>query len=124
MIRLAVNRKTPVGVLLVLALAGCGGSGGGPAVIPEPPPDDCGPVGVPDGGGCRIIAVEMVERIPTPFVENGQSIGLEVVMFRPLEPGRYPTLVFHHGSTGNGSDPTRFGLTFTSAPVVRHFVER
>jgi len=41
-----------------------------------------------------------------------------------LEDGRYPTVVFHHGSTGNGSDPSRFGLTFTSKSVTRYFVER
>ena len=63
-------------------------------------------------------------RAPTPFTENGQPVSLEVVLFKPLEGGRFPTLVMNHGSTGDGSDPTRFGITFTSKTIARYFVER
>jgi dienelactone hydrolase len=51
-------------------------------------------------------------------------VTLEVVLLKPLTDGRYPTVVFHHGSTGNGSDPSLFGLTFTSKSIARYFVER
>ncbi len=110
--------------MILLVLAACGGSGGGRDKIGEPIGDNCGPTAIPENSGCRTIAVRVDEMMPTAFVEDGQFINLEVVLFKPLEPGRYPTAVFHHGSTGDGSDPSRFGLTFTSTPVVRYFVEQ
>ena len=110
--------------MVLLVLAACGGSGGGRGEIGEPVRDNCGPTAIPENGGCRTIAVQIDERMPTPFAESGQAVELEVVLFRPLDPGRYPTVVFHPGSTGDGSDPLRFGLTFTSAPIVRYFVEQ
>ena len=112
-------------IYVLFVLAACGGSGGGaPATIAEPVGDDCGPTSVLENGTCRTFAVQVDEQAPTPFTENGQPVSLEVVLFRPLTEGRYPTIAFHHGSTGNGSDPSRFGLTFTSKSVVRYFVEK
>lgn len=112
-------------LFLLLILTACGGGGGGgPTPLPEPIGDNCDAASVPENGACRAIAVRMDERAPTPFVENGQQIELEVVLFRPLGNGRYPTVVFHHGSTGNGSDPSLFGLTFTSKSIARYFVQR
>jgi dienelactone hydrolase len=58
------------------------------------------------------------------LLEDGEPVSLEVVLFKPEAQGRFPTVVFNHGSTGNGSDPSLFGLTFTSKAVARHFVER
>ncbi|MFQ5609675.1 MAG: alpha/beta hydrolase family protein [Woeseiaceae bacterium] len=120
------NRPLAVvcGIFMMLVLGACGGgSGGAPAAIPEPIGDTCGPTSVLDNGVCRVFAVRLDERATTPFIENGKPVTLEVVLFRPLAEGRYPTVVFHHGSTGNGSDPTRFGLTFTSKAIARYFVE-
>ena len=114
-------------IFLLLVLTACGGGGGGGgsrATLPEPVGDDCGPTGVPENGACRTIAARIDERAPTPFVENGQPLDLEVVLFRPLVDGRHPTVVFHHGSTGNGSDPSRFDRTFTSTSITRFFVQR
>lgn len=54
------------------------------------------------------------ELVPTTLVENGQVIRLELVFYRPAGPGPFPTIVFHHGSTGTGSDPARFGVTRSS----------
>jgi len=110
-------------MFLLLVLTACGGEGG-PATIAEPVGDSCGQTSVLENGVCQTFAVRVDERAPTPFTENGQPVSLEVVLFRPLEDGRYPTVVFHHGSTGNGSDPSRFGLTFTSKSITRYFVER
>ncbi len=114
-------------IFLLFMLAACGGGGdggGGNAVLPEPPIDSCDSKSVPDNGVCRAFAVREDARASTPFIENGQPVTLEVVLFKPLEEGRYPTLVFNHGSTGNGSDPSLFGITFTSKTIARHFVER
>ena len=112
-------------VFALLMLAACGSSGGsGPATINEPVTDGCNPASVLENGACRTFAITVNERAPTPFTEIGASISLEVVLFKPLYEGRYPTIVFHHGSTGNGSDPSRFGITFTSKSIAQYFVER
>lgn len=111
-------------IFLLLMLAACGGGGGGQTAIPEPVGDDCGLTGVLEDGVCRTFAVRVDERISTPFTEGGQPVGLEVVLLKPGHDGRFPAIVFHHGSTGNGSDPSRFGLTFTSKAIARYFVER
>lgn len=84
----------------------------------------CPPGAVADGAGCRAYAVRSVERIPTPWTEGGRGLTLEMVLYRPLHAGPYPTVVFHHGSTGNGDNPALFRQTFTSEPVARAFVER
>jgi dienelactone hydrolase len=112
-------------IFVFLVLAACGGSSGGPpGTINEPAGDPCGPTSVLEDGACRTFAVLINERALTPFTENGESVSLEVVLFKPLDEGRYPTIVFHHGSTGNGSDPSRMGLTFTSKSIIRYFVQK
>jgi dienelactone hydrolase len=112
-------------IFVLLVLAACGGSSGGkPRTINEPTGDPCGPTSVLEDGTCRPFAVQVDQQVATPFTENGQPVSLEVVLFKPLADGRYPTIAFHHGSTGDGSDPSRFGLTFTSKSIVRYFVLR
>ncbi len=110
-------------IFMILVLTACGGSGG-PAIIAEPVADNCNSTSVLENGVCTTFAVRMDERASTPFTENGQSVSLEVVSFRPLQAGRYPTVIIHHGSTGNGSDPSLFGLTFTNKSITRYFVQR
>jgi dienelactone hydrolase len=107
-----------------LSACGGGGSGGGSPRIPEPPADPCGPGETSEGGACLVFADVFEERATTPFVEDGQPVTLQVVLYKPLTGERHPTLVFHHGSTGNGSNPALFGLTFTSESVAKYFVDR
>jgi dienelactone hydrolase len=119
------RRLSLAGIALVLILlAACSGGGGGSGTTSEPITEDCGPTSVLESGVCRTFAAMTNERIPTPFTEDGEPVGLEVVLFRPLAEGRYPTIVFHHGSTGDGSDPSKFGSTFYSKTVALYFVER
>lgn len=110
-------------ISLVFLLAACGG-GGGSVTTPEPIGDTCSPTSILVDGACQTFALRVDARAPTPFTEDGQPVSLEVVLFKPLEGGRFPTVVFNHGSTGNGSDPSRFGITFTSKTIARYFVER
>ena len=110
-------------VFVLLVLAACDG-GGAERVVREPIIDDCDATSVLEEGVCRTFATLVNERIDTPFAYLGEAVTLEVLLFKPLVDGRYPTLVFHHGSTGNGSDPARFGLTFFSKTVAQYFVER
>lgn len=77
-----------------------------------------------DGSACRSFATRTTVRAPTPFVENGFGVELEVVLYTPPGPGPFPTVMFNHGSTGTGSDPSQFTLTFTSESVARFFAER
>lgn len=65
-----------------------------------------------------------VARIPTPFMEKNQPVTLEMVLFKPTGDGPFPTVLFNHGSTGNGDIPAMFTETWTSAVVARFFTER
>lgn len=77
-----------------------------------------------DGNACRAFAVRTTDRAPTPFVEGGSAVTLEVVIFRPLGTGPFPAVMFNHGSTGNGDDPSQFTVTYTSESVAKFFTER
>ena len=105
----------------LFVLAACGGGGDAAAVAP---PAGCSPGSVLDGAQCRVFAQRSVERMPTPWIESGRALTLEMVVYRPLGAGSYPTLIFHHGSTGNGDDPALFRQTFSSETVARVFVEQ
>ena len=77
-----------------------------------------------DGAHCLAYAERITARAPTPFVEGGRPVTLEVVLFRPFGPSPFPAVMFHHGSTGDGSDPSLFTLTYTSENIARFFTER
>jgi len=66
----------------------------------------------------------LVERAPTKFVEKGKAISLEVVIFKPYGSGPFPTVMFNHGSTGRGNNPSLFAKTWTSSSIFRFFNER
>lgn len=63
-------------------------------------------------------------RAPTEFVENGKAVSLEVIIFKPLGPGPFPTLVFNHGSTGSGANPAYFKRSYTATSLAFFFNER
>jgi len=113
---------------LCAALAGgCGGGGGGGEGAAAPPPS--GPVSCPSASGwngseCVAYAKRRTEQAATPFVEEGRPVSLEVVIFTPLGPGPYPALLFHHGSTGNGDDPSLFGITYVNEAIARFFTAK
>lgn len=65
-----------------------------------------------------------VERVPTPWQEDGRAQTLEMVVYRPPGSGPFPTLVFNHGSTGEGDRPELFAQTWASPEVGRYFVDR
>ena len=72
----------------------------------------------------QAIAQERIDdRIPTRFVENGKPVTLEVVIFKPPGAGPFPALMFNHGSTGRGNDPSLFTRTWTSDAITRFFLE-
>jgi dienelactone hydrolase len=109
---------------LIISAGACSGGGNNSPSLPERIDMACDATSVPNNGTCRTFGLRLEERATTPFIENGQPVSREVVIYRPLDEGRYPTLVFNHGSTGNGSDPSLFGVTFTSKAIASFFVDR
>ncbi|WP_369645230.1 alpha/beta hydrolase family protein [Variovorax sp. V118] len=65
-----------------------------------------------------------VVRVPTPFVENGAPVTLEMVIYKPDGAGPFPTVVFNHGSTGIGNDPALFKQTWAPERTARWFTQR
>lgn len=113
-------------ISLLVTVAGCGGGGGAPTP-PAPPPISCDSTSYADNGTCVTFAEREDTRAATPFVEDGNAVTLEVVLFKPLgatSGQRFPLLVVNHGSTGNGSNPGLFDDTYTSKNITRYFVER
>lgn len=106
------------GVFALMLLAACGG-GTGPANPPT-----CALGSAFDGSQCRVFAIRTTERMATPWTEGGRALTLELVVYRPTTNGPYPTLIFHHGSTGNGDNPALFGLTYSSETLAKAFVDR
>ena len=76
------------------------------------------------GARCDVFATRASLRAPTPFMEQETRVTLEVVVFRPPGTGPFPALLFHHGSTGNGDDPSLFARTYVNEAVARFFAER
>lgn len=57
-------------------------------------------------------------------VIDGEPVRLVMKVYRPPGPGPFPTLIFHHGSTGFGRGPSLF-VRFADAPAVElFFVQR
>lgn len=128
--RNSINSRLPVLfviAVILIVLTACGSGGGGSRAEPQPQPpvqDSCDSTSELVNGSCQAFATRSDERIPTAFTEDGAAVSLEAVIFRPLTGARFPTLIFNHGSTGNGSDPALFTQTFTHKPVTKFFVER
>lgn len=66
----------------------------------------------------------LVERVPTGMFAQGREITLEMVTFKPAGAGPFPNLLFQHGSTGSGSDPSSFTNTVTSPALAKFFNDR
>ena len=117
-------------LITMLLLGACGDEDTAIVAPPPaaPPPEACAEGSRDDGmGACIAFAERTVLRAPTPFMDAGaRPVTLEVVLFRPVgsDEQRLPTAVIHHGSTGDGSDPAQFALTFTSPAVTEYFVSR
>lgn len=107
------------GGCVVALLAGCGARG-----ATDPVPRSCLPGFSVVGTTCVQFAERSVERVATPWSDAGTPVTLEMVVYRPMQGGPYPTIIFHHGSTGNGDNPALFTLTYTSEAVAKAFVDR
>lgn len=59
-----------------------------------------------------------------PVTVDGEQVRLAVITYRPAGNGPFPTLIFHHGSTGRGNDATLFARPYNPRPTVEWFVAR
>ena len=62
------------------------------------------------------------EKYYIPSSEAGAR--LEIVAAKPQYQGPYPTLIFNHGSTGQGRNKSLYSRTWSPAVVGSYFVER
>ena len=121
---LAARFRPLVATMPALALGACGGAGSPDAQPSSQPSVTCAPGSYPSGTSCHVFATITTVRAPTPFTEAGRPVELAIVLYAPPSSDRLPTVVFNHGSTGDGSDPSLFGDVFTSETVARFFAEK
>ncbi len=62
------------------------------------------------------------EKSYIPSCEAGAR--LEIIVAKPQHPGPYPTIIFNHGSTGQGRNKALYSRTWCPAVLGRYFVER
>lgn len=59
-----------------------------------------------------------------PVTIDGERVRLQMRIYKPAGQGKFPTLVFNHGSTGTGTDSTRFAQPVDAPAVAEFFVQR
>jgi len=59
-----------------------------------------------------------------PVIVDGQTVRLEMRIYKPTSAGPVPTLVFNHGSTGRGRDPSLFTRPIDFPALAQFFVQR
>lgn len=59
-----------------------------------------------------------------PVTVDGETVRLAMRIYRPPTAERAPTLVYNHGSTGNGRDPSLFVRPIDQPALAHFFVQR
>ena len=59
-----------------------------------------------------------------PVTVDGEPVKLAVITYKPAGAGPFPTLIFHHGSTGRGVDPTIFARPYDPKVLAEWFTAR
>jgi pimeloyl-ACP methyl ester carboxylesterase len=59
-----------------------------------------------------------------PVIVDGQTVRLEMRIYKPTPTELVPTLVFNHGSTGRGRDPSLFTRPIDFQALAQFFVQR
>lgn len=64
-------------------------------------------------------------KLQRSFIPSSEpGVALELVTAKPSGTGPHPTIVFHHGSTGNGRNKSLYTRTVAPRVVANYFVER
>jgi endonuclease YncB( thermonuclease family)/dienelactone hydrolase len=64
------------------------------------------------------------ERAMVPLVIDGEQVRLATITYKPPGSGPFPTLIFHHGSTGRGRDPALFERPYDPKALAGWFTAR
>lgn len=59
-----------------------------------------------------------------PVTVDGETVKLATITYRPNGNGPFPTLIFHHGSTGGGRDPALFARPYDPNALASWFTAR
>jgi dienelactone hydrolase len=59
-----------------------------------------------------------------PVLVDGEQVKLATITYKPAGNGPFPTLIFHHGSTGRGNDPAAFARPYEPVGLIKWFTER
>ena len=59
-----------------------------------------------------------------PVTVDGERVRLATITYRPAGAGPFPTLIFHHGSTGRGNDPSLFARPYDPKALAEWFTAR
>jgi hypothetical protein len=64
------------------------------------------------------------ERAMVPVAIDGEQVRLATITYKPSGNGPFPTLIFHHGSTGDGRDPAVFARSYDPKALAGWFTAR
>lgn len=59
-----------------------------------------------------------------PLTIDGEPVKLATITYKPTGNGPFPTLIFHHGSTGRGRDPALFARRYDPKALAGWFTAR
>jgi len=59
-----------------------------------------------------------------PVTVDSEQVKLAVIAYKPAGDGPFPTLVFHHGSTGRGDNPSYFAHPYDPKVLADWFTAR
>jgi dienelactone hydrolase len=59
-----------------------------------------------------------------PVTVDGETVRLATITYKPAGSGPFPTLIFHHGSTGRGTDPSIFARPYDPRTLANWFTAR
>ena len=71
-----------------------------------------------------VLAPANAEEMKVPLAIDGETVSFVLRTHVPPGPGPFPTLIFHHGSTGSGRDSGRFLTPFDPASLSQAFIAR
>src|SRR5687768_1565412 len=69
-------------------------------------------------------ATRAQETSMVPVIVDGQTVRLEMRIYKPARTGPVPTLVFNHGSTGRGRESRLFKHSIDFPALAQFFVQR
>jgi poly(3-hydroxybutyrate) depolymerase len=71
-----------------------------------------------------LASCSLQERAVVPVTIDGEQVKLATITYKPPGNGPFPTLIFHHGSTGFGYRLERFSVPYDPDLLARWFTTR